>query len=152
LGLRKVVDKDHPAPGSQISYTLFYRNLVSGSQAFNVRLYDVLPPGAQVLSTQPPATQVQDGVLLFTAPSVGPATNEMSVTVRVRVPDGMPQLVNNALVMADGLDPVFTSLLTNVALQPSRDLRLTKLGYAFVLTNTQIVYTLQCANGRDGGS
>ncbi len=146
LGLRKVVDKDHPAPGSQISYTLFYRNLVAGSQAFNVRLYDVLPPGAQVLSTHPPATQVQEGVLLFTAPSVGPTTNEMSVTVQVRVPDGMPQLVNNALVMADGIDPVFTSLLTNVALQPSSGLRLTKLGYAFALTNTQIVYTLQCAN------
>jgi uncharacterized repeat protein (TIGR01451 family) len=149
FGLRKVVDNDHPAPGNPINYTLFYRNLNTGSQAFNVRLYDVLPPGAQVLSTQPPATQVQNGVLLFTAPSVGPATNEMSVTVRVRVPDGLPQLVNNALVMADGVSPVFTSLLTSVALQPSSDLRLTKLGNAFALTNTQIVYTLQCANVGD---
>ena len=149
LGLRKVVDNNSPAAGSQINYTLFYRNLIPGSQAFNVRLYDVLPPGMQVLSTNPPATQVQNGVLLFTAPSVGPATNEVSVTVRVRVPDGVPQLVNHALVMADGVDAAFTSLLTNVALQPSNDLRLTKLGYAFALTNTQIVYTLQCANVGD---
>jgi len=149
FGLRKVVDNDHPAPGNSINYTLFYRNLNTGSQAFNVRLYDVLPPGAQVLSTQPPATQVQEGVLLFTAPSVGPATNEMSVTVRMRVPDGIPQLLNNALVMADGVSPVFTSLLTDVALQPSSNLRLTKLGYAFALTNTLMVYTLQCANVGD---
>jgi len=148
FGLRKVVDNGNPAPGNQINYTLFYRNTNPGSQAFNVRLYDILPPGAALVSSSPPAT-VQDGVLLFTAASVGPATNEVSVTLQVRVPDGYPQLVNNALVMADGVNPAFASLLTHVALQPSSDLRLTKLGYAFALTNTQLVYTLRCANVGD---
>jgi uncharacterized repeat protein (TIGR01451 family) len=88
-------------------------------------------------------------VVLFTAPSVGPATNEVSVTLQVLVPDGYPQLVNNAVVMADGVTPTFASLLTPVTLQPSNDLRLTKLGYAIVLSNTQLVYTLRCANVRD---
>jgi uncharacterized repeat protein (TIGR01451 family) len=146
LGLRKVVDNNNPAPGSEINYTLFYRNMSPGLQAFNVRLYDVLPPGAQLVSTHPPATLVQDGVLMFTAPSVGPDTNEMSVTLQVRVPDGAIQLFNSALVMADGVTPTFASLLSDVALQPSNQLRLTKLGSSYALTNTQLVYTLRCAN------
>jgi uncharacterized repeat protein (TIGR01451 family) len=149
LGLRKVVDNNHPVPGSPINYTLFYSNANPGSQAFNVRLYDVLPPGAQLLSANPPATVVQNGMLMFAAPSAGPATNEVSVTVQVLVPNGYPQLVNNALVMADGVNPAFASLVTDVALQPSNDLRLTKLGYAFALTGTQMVYTLRCANVGD---
>lgn len=149
FGLRKAVDNSNPAPGNQINYTLFYRNLNQGSQAFNVRLYDVLPPGAQLVSSNPPATVIQDGVVLFTAPSVGPATNEVSVTLRVLVSDGYPQLVNNALVMADGVTPAFASLLTHVTLQPSSVLLLSKLGYAVALTNTQLVYTLRCANVGD---
>src|SRR5512136_2307633 len=56
FGLRKVVDNNHPAPGNQINYTLFYRNTNAGSQAFNVRLYDILPTGAQLVSSSPPAT------------------------------------------------------------------------------------------------
>src|SRR5512136_754704 len=56
FGLRKVVDNSHPAPGNQINYTLFYRNTNQGSQAFNVRLYDILPTGAQLVSSSPPAT------------------------------------------------------------------------------------------------
>jgi uncharacterized repeat protein (TIGR01451 family) len=146
FGLRKVVDNNNPTPGSQINYTLFYQNINPGSQAFNVRLYDILPPGAQLLSSNPPASVVQGGVLMFSAPSAGPATDEVSVTVQVRVPDGVARLINNALVMADGVGPTFSSLLTDVALQPSNDLRLTKQGYAFVLTNTQMVYTLRCMN------
>jgi uncharacterized repeat protein (TIGR01451 family) len=123
--------------------------MILGSQAFNVQLYDVLPPGAQLLSTDPPATMMPNGVLLFTADSAGPATNEVSVTVQVRVPGGVSQLVNNALVIADGVTPTFASLVTDVTLQPSNDLRLTKLGYAFVLTHAQMVYTLQCINVGD---
>lgn len=148
LGLRKVVDNNNPAPGNSINYTLFYSNTSPGSQAFNVRLYDILPAGAQLVSSNPPAT-LQNGVLMFTAPVVGPGTNEVSVTLQVLVPDGYPQLVNNAMVMADGVTPTFASLLSNVALQPSSDLHLTKLGYAFAMTNTQLVYTLRATNAGD---
>jgi uncharacterized repeat protein (TIGR01451 family) len=146
FSLRKTVDNNAPAPGAQISYTLSYSNTQPGSQAFNVQLYDFLPAGAQLISTNPPATPYPNGVLLFTAPSVGPGTENHTVTVQVRVPEGSSQLYNHALVTADGVTPTVASLLTNIVQQPFDRLRLVKVGYAFVLTGSQLVYTLQATN------
>ena len=108
LSLVKSVDNPAPQPGDQISYTLSYSNTQTGSQAFNVRLYDFLPAGAQFISSNPPATPYPNGVLLFTAPSVGPGTGNTSVTVRVQVATGYEQLDNSALIMADWVTPTLT--------------------------------------------
>jgi uncharacterized repeat protein (TIGR01451 family) len=114
FSLGKTVSNSSPAAGDQISYTLSYANTELGSQAFNVRLYDFLPAGAQYISSNPPATLESNGVLLFTAPSVGPGTGSTNVTVRVRVPAGHTQMINHALVVADGVTPTVASLLTNI--------------------------------------
>ena len=146
LGLQKSVDNNAPAPGDQINYTLSYSNTQAGSQAFNVRLYDFLPAGAQFISSNPPATPYPNGVLLFTAPSVGPGTQTVTASVRIRVPEGHTQIVNHALVSADGVTPTVASLLTNIA-RPSSDwLRLTKSGPSAVLANHPMVYTLRATN------
>lgn len=146
LSLSKRVDNSAPAPGAQINYTLSYSNTNSGSQGFNVRLYDFLPAGVQFLSSNPPVTPAPNGVLLFTAPSVGPGTENHNVTVQVRVLEGYPQLANHALVVADGVTPTFASLVTNVSQPPAGQLRLTKLGDSFVLINGQLVYELRVDN------
>jgi uncharacterized repeat protein (TIGR01451 family) len=146
LSLNKTVDNNAPAPGDQINYTLSYSNTQPGSQAFNVQLYDFLPAGAQFISSNPPATLYPNGVLLFTAPSVGPGTGNTSITVQVRVPEGHTQMTNHALVVADGVTPMITSLLTNIV-RPSSDwLHLVKSGPSAVLTNGHLVYTLQATN------
>ncbi len=146
FGLRKTVDNNAPMSGEQITYTLTYSNARLGSQAFNVRLYDFLPAGAQVVSTNPAATSYSDGVLLFTSPSVGPGTENHAVTVRVNVLPGYDQLYNHALIVADGVTPTQASLLTNVTQQPGGLLRLTKSGPSYSLVNGQLVYTLRCEN------
>jgi len=146
LSLSKRVDNSAPAPGAQINYTLSYSNTNSGSQGFNVRLYDFLPAGAQFVSSNPPVTPDPSGVLLFTAPSVGPGTENHDVTVQVRVLEGYPQLTNHALVVADGVTPTFASLVTSVSQPPAGQLRLTKLGDPFVLVNGQLVYELRVDN------
>jgi uncharacterized repeat protein (TIGR01451 family) len=146
LSLAKTVNNSAPVPGEQISYTLRYSNTQPGTQAFNVQLYDFLPAGAQFISANPPATPYPNGVLLFTAPSVGPGTENNTVTVQVRVAEGYPQLINHALIMADGVTPTVVSLLTNVIQSPSNRLRLIKSGYPQVLPNGQLVYTLLATN------
>jgi len=146
LGLRKTVDNSAPVSGGQITYTLTYSNTSLGSQAFNVRLYDFLPAGVQLVSTNPAAASYSDGVLLFTANSVGPDTANHNVTVRVNVLVGYDQLYNHALIVADGVTSTHASLLTSVTQQPGGQLRLTKTGPAFVLTNGLLVYTLRCDN------
>jgi uncharacterized repeat protein (TIGR01451 family) len=144
--LKKTVDNAAPAPGDQINYTLSYSNTQAGSQAFNVQLYDFLPAGAQFISSNPPATLYPNGVVLFTAPVVGPGTQTITATVRIRVPEGHTQIVNHALVAADGVTPTVASLLTNIV-RPSSDwLRLVKTGPSAVLANGQLVYTLQATN------
>ncbi len=142
LGLAKTVDNDTPTSGDEIVYTLTYSTTNPGSQAFNVRLYDFLPAGVQLVSTNPSASY-RNGALLFTAPSVGP-TNA-TATVRVRVSEGYEQLYNHALVMADFVTPTHASLMTSVE-QPPAWLRLTKTGYEAVLINEELVYTLRCEN------
>ena len=145
LSLSKRVDNSAPAPGTQINYTLSYSNTNPGSQGFNVRLYDFLPAGVQFLGSSPAATPDANGVLLFTAPSVGPGTENHNVSVQVRVLDGYPQLTNHALVVADGVTPTFASRVTNVS-QPLGQLRLTKTGDSAALINTQVAYVLRCEN------
>ena len=142
LSLIKTIDDDTPTTDQEIVYTLTYSTTNPGAQAFNVRLYDFLPAGAQFVSANPSAS-LQDGTLLFIAPSVG-STNA-TATVRVRVREGYEQLANHALVMADSVPPAHASLVTAVD-QPPRWLRLTKTGFVAVLVNDELVYTLQCEN------
>ena len=146
LSLAKRVDNSAPAPGSQINYTLSYSNTNPGSQAFNVRLYDFLPAGVQFLSSNPPVTPDANGVLLFTAPSVGPGTEDHSVTVQARVLDGYPQLRNYGVVAADAVTPTYATLVTTVSQPPPGQLRVTKTGYPAMLVNGQLVYVLRCDN------
>ncbi len=145
LGLNKTVDNTAPAPGDQINYTVSYSNTQPGSQAFNVQLYDFLPAGAQLVGSNPVATVYPNGVLLFTAPSISPGTIN-TVTLQVRVPTGHSQMTNHALVVADGVTPAVTSLLTNIAQTPTNWLRLTKSGPSIALVNGPLVYTLQVTN------
>jgi uncharacterized repeat protein (TIGR01451 family) len=145
FSLNKTVDNSAPAPGDQINYTLSYSNTQAGSQAFNVQLYDFLPAGAQFISSNPPAAQYPNGVLLFTTPSIS-GTAVQTVTVQVQVPVGHTQMTNHALVMADGVTPTFASLLTNITPSPTNWLRLIKAGYPVVQANDQLVYTLQATN------
>jgi len=146
FGLHKTVDNSAPMSGEQITYTLAYSNTSPGSQAFNVRLYDFLPAGAEVVSTNPAAASYSNGVLLFAAPSVGPGTENQEVTVRVNVLAGYNNLYNHALVVADGVTPTHSSLLTSVTQQPGGQLQLTKGGPLYSLVNGQLVYTLRCEN------
>jgi uncharacterized repeat protein (TIGR01451 family) len=144
FSLQKAVDNNAPAPGDQITYTLSYSTTEPGSQAFNVQLYDFLPAGAQFISSTPPATPYPNGVLLFTVPSA--TTNTLTATVRIRVPDDHAQIVNHALVTADGVTPTVASLLTNIVQTPSNWLRVVKSGPVSVLINDELVYTVQAAN------
>lgn len=145
LDLDKTVDDVAPQPGDTIDYTLAYANTESGSQAFNVRLYDFLPAGVEYLSaSQIPDVNV-DGILIFTAPSVGPGTTPTSITVSVRVLSGYESLYNQALVTADGVTPTADSLLLNT-IAATDHLTLTKEGDTAVLLGGEIAYTLHCEN------
>ena len=145
LSLAKTVSQPAPKPNDLITYVLAYSNTQASTQAFNVRLYDFLPAGVQFQSAAPPAASYDNGVLLFTAPSIGPATGNMTVSVTVRVLEGYEQLYNHALLTADGVTPTQASLLTGVQ-QPAAWLKLTKTGPQAVLVNGQLVYTLICEN------
>jgi uncharacterized repeat protein (TIGR01451 family) len=144
FSLQKTVDNNAPVPGDLINYTLSYSTTQPGSQAFNVQLYDFLPAGAQFISSNPPATPYPNGALLFTVPSAN--TNTLTATVRIRVPEGHAQIVNHALVAADGVTPTITSLLTNITRTSTNWLRVVKSGPVSVLTNDELVYTLQATN------
>ncbi len=148
LRLTKTINNDAPKAGDEIVYTLTYSNTNPGSQASNVRLYDFLPAGLQFLSSDPAADILQDGVILFSAPSVGPETNNVQVTVRGRVKYGYEQLHNRALILADGVTASYAALMTAVT-QPPASLRLIKTGYTAVLANDELVYTLISQNTGD---
>jgi len=145
IQISKTSSNAQPQVGDEIVYTLTYANLNPGTQAFNVRLFDFLPDGLLLLSTDPPFTASQNGMLLFTAPTVGPTTEPVQITVRARVLEGYKTLRNHSLVTADGVVPVHASLSTPVT-QPPAWMRLVKTGYSTVLTNGEIVYTLMCEN------
>jgi uncharacterized repeat protein (TIGR01451 family) len=142
LGVAKTVNNDAPEPGDEIEYTLTYSTTNPGSQAFNARLYEFLPAGVQLVSSNPTASYA-DGALVFTFPSIGPANQTASV--RVRVLEGHSQLQNHALLTADGVTPTHDSLLT-VVTPPSPYLNLSKLGDEGVLVSGEIVYILRCEN------
>jgi uncharacterized repeat protein (TIGR01451 family) len=142
LGIAKTVNNDAPEPGDEIEYTLTYSTTIPGSQAFNARLHEFLPAGAQLVSSNPAASYA-NGALIFTFPSIGPVNETASV--RVRVLEGYSQLHNYALLTADGVTPTHDSLLTHVT-PPSPYLNLTKLGDAGVLIGGEIVYILRCEN------
>ncbi len=148
LSIAKRVDNDAPTVDDLIEYTVSYSNTNAGSQAFNVRLYDFLPAGVQLVSTSPAYTDFSNGVLRFDAPSVGPGTGDVDVTVQVRVLDGYTELVNYALVTADCVTPTYVSLLTPVTQPPPSVsvLRLVKDGDAVALVGSEVVYTLSCEN------
>src|SRR5512136_2506745 len=145
LSLSKSVDNAAPVPGSQLNYTLSYSNTNPGSQAFAVRLYDFLPAGVQYVSSNPPATPFPNGMLLFTAPLVGPGTENHNVTVQVQVLAGYAQLTNHALVSADGATPATASVATTVS-HPWGELLLDKTGPAAALVNSPIIYVVTCQN------
>ena len=149
LGLNKSIDNSAPAPGDQVNYTLSYSNTQPGSQAFDVRLYDFLPVGAQFMSSNPPATVYPNGVLLFTTSLLSPGTVK-TVTVQVRVPAGHSQMTNHALVVADSVTPTVASLLTNIVQTPTNWLRLIKSGPSAALITSVLVYTLQATNVGSG--
>ena len=145
LGLIKRVNNTAPVPGSVLTYTLSYSNLIPGSTAFAVRLYDFLPTGVQYLSSNPPATPDVNGTLLFTSTSVVAGIQNPDVTVQVRVLQGYPQFTNHALVSADGVTPTTAAISTTVS-QPWGQLHLDNAGPTTVSAGAPIVYVLTCSN------
>lgn len=152
LSLSKSVDINAPKVGDIITYRLTFSNTRSGSEAYNVRLYEFLPAGVQLVSSNPPPTSFENGVLLYTTPSltssVGAPENTLSALVRVRILEGYEGLYNHALVTADCVTPTQASLLKSVE-QPAVSLSLDKVGYQYVLTDSELVYTLLVNNESD---
>lgn len=145
LTIDKTADNTTPRPGDIVTYTVAYGNTAVGSQAFNVRVYDFLPAGAQYLSASPAPVSSAGGILLFTAPSVGPTTALSTINVRVRVLSGYAGLNNQVLVTADGVTPTVDSLLITTVPATSH-LRLTKVGDVAALVEGELDYTLRCEN------
>jgi uncharacterized repeat protein (TIGR01451 family) len=148
IELVKTVNNNSPKAGDEIIYTLAFSNTNPGSRAFNVRLYELMPAGLKFLSSNPVADAAHDGMILFTAPSIGPTTEGVRVNIRGRVLEGYDHLYNHTLVVADGVTPAHASLMTEVT-QPPAWLRLVKTGYSTVLINDELVYTLMCQNSGD---
>jgi uncharacterized repeat protein (TIGR01451 family) len=142
LRIRKTVDDEAPEPGDVIEYTLAYSTTIPETEAFNVRLYDFLPAGLEFVSSTPPGLH-SDGVVLFTAESVGPETQV--ARVRASVLPGHKELRNHALVLADAVTPAHDSLSTSVTQLPV-ELRLDKLGYSAVLVGDELIYKVRCEN------
>ena len=141
LTLEKSVNNAAPKPGDIIAYELTYDNIVPGSQGFNLRLYDFLPAGVEYVGASPPPTSSANGILFFTAED----TDAASVTVHARVREGYTALNNRALVLADGVEPVTTSL--SIPITPLIDrLELAVDGYTAVLTDSEVVHRVICEN------
>ena len=148
LELEITVDNENPQAGDEIEYTLSYANVIPGSQAFIIRVYYFLPAGTHFLSTDPETDAYQNGALLFTRHSLGPTPSVKQAKVRVRVLEGYNKLYNHGLIVANGVTPAHSSLMTQVT-QPPVSLRLVKTGYSAVLINDELVYTLMCENTSD---
>jgi uncharacterized repeat protein (TIGR01451 family) len=147
LTIDKTADDTTPQPGDIVNYTVAYANTNLGSQAFNVRLYDFLPAGVQYITASPAPVSSSGGILLFTAPSVGPTTATTNINVQVRVLSGHARLLNQALVTADDVTPTTDSLL--ITTLPATDhLSLNKDGDLATLAGGEgeIEYTLHCQN------
>ncbi|HOT91836.1 MAG TPA: DUF11 domain-containing protein [Anaerolineae bacterium] len=145
LALDKTADQAAPQPGDIVNYTLSYSNTTPGAQAFNVQLYDFLPAGVQYLSASPAPAVYSDGILVFTAPSVGPDTAPINVNIQVRLLPGYAALRNQAIVTADGITPTTDSLLITTV-PATNHLQLIKDGDVAVLLNDELEYTLYCIN------
>lgn len=145
LTIDKTADNTMPQPGDIVTYTVAYGNTEDGSQAFNVRVYDFLPAGVQYLTASPAPESSAGGILLFTAPSVGPTTALSTINVQVRVLSGYAGLNNQVLVTADGVTPTVDSLLITTV-PATGHLRLTKVGDAAALVEGELDYTLRCEN------
>lgn len=145
LTISKEIDKPSPRPGQTVVYTLRYANTNPGSQAFNVRLYDFLPAGVDVISTYPVYDSYVNGTMIFEAPSVGPDTTPREIIIYGWVRDDFAELYNHAIVTADGVTPTNTSLHTVVA-PAVRELTFSKTGYSVVLKEDELVYELRCEN------
>lgn len=86
------------ATGGELTYRLELRNL-AGSALSSVSLEDVLPSGATVLSTNPPASSVVGNVVTWNIGSL--ALNAVSqAAVQAQLPPIAGSLVNQAQVMA----------------------------------------------------
>lgn len=145
LNIDKIADNAAPQPGDIVNYTVSYGNTAVGSQAFNVRLYDFLPAGVQFVSASPAPVSSAGGMLLFTAPSVGPTTALSNINVQVRVLSGYATLNNQVLVTADGVTPTTDSLLITTV-PATTHLTLTKDGDVAALIEGELEYTLRCRN------
>ena len=141
--LTKSVDNSAPTAGDEIVYTLTYENLVPGSDAFNVRLYEFLPPGTQYLSASPAPSSYKNGTLVFDRASIG--SGAVQITIHARVLAGYRQLYNYSLLTADGMVAPHVLLQTTVT-QPASWLKLQKLGYSAALTQSALIYTLKVEN------
>ena len=144
LNVVKTVDDNSPSPGDEIEYTLTYSTTDPGSEVFHVEVYDFLPAGVQFLSSDPSAS-ASGGVWRLTHPSLDD-TNQ-TATIRVRVPNGYryQHLYNRAIVVGDGVDAAYDSLLTPIT-HPPKSLQITKMGDPAVLAGGELVYRLRCEN------
>lgn len=144
LALTKSIDNGAPSPDDIVTYTLAYS--ASESPATDVQLYDFLPAGVQLLSTNPPFASYANGVVVFDDALVEPEIE--TVTIQVRVLEGYEQLHNHAIIVAKYADPAEASSLVSVveSTTPSSVLHLTKTGYSAVLLGDDLVYTLRCEN------
>lgn len=144
LALDKSIDNEAPNASDIVTYALAYS--ASESPATNVQLYDFLPAGVQLLSTDPPFTSYADGVIVFDDALVGSEIE--TVTIRALVLEGYERLHNHAVIVAQCAEPARASSLVSVVgpSTPPAVLRLTKTGYSAVLSGDDLVYTLQCEN------
>jgi uncharacterized repeat protein (TIGR01451 family) len=144
LALTKSINNNAPSPNDVVTYTLSYS--ASESPATNVQLYDFLPAGVQLLSTDPPFASYANGVVVFDDALVEPEVE--TVTIQVRVLEGYERLHNHAVMVAQCAEPALASSLISVVepSTPSAVLRLTKTGYSAVLSDDDLVYTLRCEN------
>ncbi|MBN1975849.1 MAG: DUF11 domain-containing protein [Anaerolineae bacterium] len=145
LALGKTVDNEEPSPGDIITYTLSYS--ASEAPATDVTIYDFLPAGVQLVSTDPAYDSYIDGVVVFHDEYVGSEVETIAICVRVL--GGYDQLYNHAVVSAECVTPTHASLLIDIVLpsEPTTStLRLTKTGTPLVFVGGEVVYTLRCEN------
>jgi uncharacterized repeat protein (TIGR01451 family) len=144
LALTKSINNKAPIPNDVVTYTLAYS--ASESPATDVQLYDFLPAGVQLLSTNPPFASYTNGVVVFDDPLVEPEIE--TVTIQARVLEGYKRLHNHAVIVAKYAESARASSLVNVTEPPAHSsvLRLTKTGYSAVLPSDDLVYTLRCEN------
>jgi uncharacterized repeat protein (TIGR01451 family) len=145
MDVSKTVNVPEAHPGDTITYTISYS--AYGVPATNVTIYDFLPAGVQLLSTDPPYETYLNGVITFHDDYVDSSVE--TITISVLVFGGYEQLYNHAVVSVECVTPTHVSLLTEVIQPvepPSFTPLLTKTGYPMVYAGGELVYTLRCEN------